>query len=238
MMKKEQINYLATKFQTNFTNLAREYVQSRFLSYFYQYEQAKNYYFKGGTALRLIYESPRFSEDLDFSSTVYTCREFEDLLEKVLVDLSREMINLDIEESKETTWGCLAVFSSKIYGEKFEIKTDVSLRRKKLEGERLVVKSPVAPPFNVLVLTKKQLVKEKIDALLTRSKPRDFFDLYYVLRARLEVLEVVPYKKKIIDLVNSSKDDALEELKDLLPKSFHSVISDFKQTLLGELRRL
>lgn len=34
---------------------------------FYQEKEAEAILFKGGTALRLIYQSPRFSEDLDFS---------------------------------------------------------------------------------------------------------------------------------------------------------------------------
>ena len=68
MISKETIIALACRYQTSeFPNIVREYFQHVFLSGLYQLPDAEKMLFKGGTALRIIYGSPRFSENLDFS---------------------------------------------------------------------------------------------------------------------------------------------------------------------------
>lgn len=68
MITQDTIKKLATAHQTSeFPNIIREYFQHLFLSLLYRVEGAENILFKGGTALKIIYKSPRFSEDLDFS---------------------------------------------------------------------------------------------------------------------------------------------------------------------------
>lgn len=87
MIEKPVLQAAATKAQTTFGNFLREYCQHLFLTHFYQKKKSENFLFKGGTALKLLYGSPRFSEDIDFSgqknSVVY-----EKILEETLVDLS------------------------------------------------------------------------------------------------------------------------------------------------------
>ncbi|MBI4051308.1 MAG: nucleotidyl transferase AbiEii/AbiGii toxin family protein, partial [Elusimicrobia bacterium] len=66
MLSLDEIREIAVQFQTNEKNVAREYAQHTFLSFLYKEKAADFLLFKGGTALRLIFKSPRFSEDLDF----------------------------------------------------------------------------------------------------------------------------------------------------------------------------
>ncbi len=68
MITRQFITELSTKNQTSEQNVAREYCQHLFLSYLYKRAGAEKLLFKGGTALRVIFKSPRFSEDLDFFS--------------------------------------------------------------------------------------------------------------------------------------------------------------------------
>jgi len=80
------------------------------------------------------------------------------------------------------------------------------------------------------------LVREKIQALLERAKPRDFFDLYFILRSR-RLVEYVPQdisnmKEKIIETLQNGWG---KELKIFLPVSYHSLIKDFKERLLKEI---
>ncbi len=68
MLNKETLQKLAIQYQTSlFPNIVREYFQHLFLSELYKFPDGEKMLFKGGTALRVIYGSPRFSEDLDFS---------------------------------------------------------------------------------------------------------------------------------------------------------------------------
>ena len=66
MISQSQINELKTQWQTTELNIAREYVQNVLLTALYRNSET-NLAFKGGTALRLLRRSPRFSEDLDFT---------------------------------------------------------------------------------------------------------------------------------------------------------------------------
>lgn len=84
MVAQDQIQKLSTKYQTSNLNIIREYLQHLFLSYFYQHPQSNEIYFKGGTALRFVYQSPRFSEDLDFSTNKEDIPGIEDILLEVL----------------------------------------------------------------------------------------------------------------------------------------------------------
>src|SRR3989338_1779982 len=67
MLSLESLREFTKKYQTKETNVLREYVQHLFLSSLYRFPGSERLLFKGGTALRIIYQSPRFSEDLDFT---------------------------------------------------------------------------------------------------------------------------------------------------------------------------
>ena len=68
MISNEALEKLARQHQTGvFPNIVREYFQHIFLSELYKLPESDKMLFKGGTALRIVYGSPRFSEDLNFS---------------------------------------------------------------------------------------------------------------------------------------------------------------------------
>ena len=67
MITQDQVETLAKKYKINATTIFREYLQILFLQKLYQKTPSQNIFFKGGTAIHLIYGAPRFSEDLDFS---------------------------------------------------------------------------------------------------------------------------------------------------------------------------
>ena len=68
MLSENSIKELAVKFQTSELNIAREYFQNLFLNSLYTQKNSEKLGFKGGTALRIVFNSPRFSEDLDFTA--------------------------------------------------------------------------------------------------------------------------------------------------------------------------
>ena len=70
MITKDQIHQYAKTLKTNEVTAFREYLQYIFLSVLYQHKSSGQVYFKGGTAIHIIYKAPRFSEDLDFSTQI------------------------------------------------------------------------------------------------------------------------------------------------------------------------
>lgn len=242
MISLEEIEKITGRKQTSVINVARDYLQSLFLFGFYQNPEAADFLFKGGTALHLVYQSPRFSEDLDFSAKAFNCQVFENLLQETLAFLENNGLKPELLESTPTTGGCLAIFESGLAGQKIQLKIEVSLREpKKSEGEAVLARTDFLPPFDILVLEKKMMVRSKITALLTRKKPRDFYDLYFILRSDLKSgLNLSENERKQIlkevDLLDPA--EIYRDLKGFLPKSHSLVIKDLPGALKRELKRV
>jgi predicted nucleotidyltransferase component of viral defense system len=237
MIANDALRSLATRLQTTELNVRREYFQHLFLSYFYQQPLTDQIYFKGGTALRMLYNSPRFSEDLDFSSAVSDIRAIEEALLETLAAIARENINMDLEESKETTGGYLAIVTFRTDHESVSIQLEISLREGEKRGETVTIVSDFVPSYIVLALAKEQLVDEKIQALLSRKKARDFYDLYFILRANLLPAQRRDVLRQALQTLRQSRIDFEKELKQFLPKSHWALIRDFPVSLEREFER-
>jgi predicted nucleotidyltransferase component of viral defense system len=238
MISDQFIKDTSTKWQTSELNVRREYIQHLFLSHFYSYSDSGKIYFKGGTALRIIYSSPRFSEDLDFSSTSSTFTKIEDIIIQTIKEIEREGIKIDIKESKVTTGGYLAIINFSLQGQKIDIKLEISQRKEKNIGEIITIANDYILPYTMMAITKDLLVAGKVYALLDRQKARDFFDLYYILRANLLPAKEKDILKKVLILLEKSDIQFPKELKIFLPKSHWGIIKDFKKILVQEIRRV
>ena len=238
MITQEQIEKLTIKWQTTELNVRREYLQHLFLSYFYQQSQAKRVLFKGGTALRLIYNSPRFSEDLDFSAKRINIKNLEQVLVETLNEIERENINVSIQEAKTTSGGYLAhvMFKTQDF-QPVVIELEVSFRNTKLKEEVATVSGDFIPPFAVFHLSSEQLLDEKIQALLYRKKPRDFYDLYFILRSNLLPAKKKEILPKALKTLKKTYINFEKELKQFLPKTHWPLIRNFQQTLEREMQR-
>ena len=242
MIDAKQIRELADRYQTPADNIVREYFQHLFLSHLYRQKDADHLLFKGGTALRIIWQSPRFSEDMDFTGTHANIRAIESVLERTLVGVEGEGIHVKIDEAKKTSGGYFSILQFEGEGNQGEIQLEVSLRPAgRAKGDMALIPSEFLPPFTLIHLDEKTLVDEKVGALLTRAKPRDFYDLYFILRSRLAFKEVFQkdkgLKAKLMEAMNKTKLDAKSELKRFLPASQHGLLKNFKVTLSAEIER-
>jgi len=239
MLDVEYLKKLALKFQTREENVVREYLQHLFLSSLYKIKGSENIFFKGGSALRIIYHSPRFSEDLDFSSKNFLLRKkIESIFLEVLSQIEKENIKIELKETKFTSGGYLGILGYNFSGFKGEIFFEVSLRRKELKGEVQTIVGEYLPAYLIFSLSPYQLVKEKISALLERSKPRDYYDLYFILR-HPELKKFLNKKEleKIKERLKKEKINFKRELEMLLPISHHPILKNFKQRLLQEIEK-
>jgi predicted nucleotidyltransferase component of viral defense system len=237
MIAKDTIKALGTKYQTAELNVQREYMQHLFLSYFYQQPQAKEVFFKGGTALRIVYKSPRFSEDLDFGSTLHNVGEIETAVLHTLDAIEREGINTRIVSSDKTSGGYLANIDFDLDEITVRLRFEASFREHALKSEAEQVVNDFIPPYIINVLAKDQLVSGKIAALMARQKPRDFYDLYYLLQNGFISVEQKSVLRDVLPLVENTKINFTQELKVFLPASLWPIIKDFKTVLERSIRR-
>jgi len=245
MITQETIQKLAIKYQApEFPNIIREYFQHLFLSNLYRIEGSQNIMFKGGTALKFIYGSPRFSEDLDFSVfnvELYRVKNFvEDLFTKVLVEIERIGIKVDLgPKPGPTKEGYYGDASFKIYDyPPVTVSINVSVRdERQIRSEIETIPNDFVPTYNLYRLPQELLIDEKIDALLERKKARDFYDIYYIMRKNLLTLEQKKRLIKVRNLIEIIDIDYKSQLSPFLPQDQQAIIKDFKTTLLAELKR-
>ena len=237
MIAPEALRSLATKLQTTELNVRREYFQHVFLSYFYQQHLTDQIFFKGGTALRTLYASPRFSEDLDFSSSLHDVYAIEEALLETLATIARENITPDLGEAKKTSGGYLAIVTFRTEQDAVAVQLEISLREGEKKGEAMTIVSDFIPAFTVIALLREQLVEEKIRALLSRRKARDFYDLYFILRANLLPTQRKDTLSQVMEIIKDSRIDFEKELIEFLPRSHWAIIREFPTPLEREINR-
>lgn len=239
MIDRDFVKKISEKYQTTRFNILREYAQNIFLSQLYLQKGSDSMLFKGGTALRLIYNSPRFSEDLDFTSVRISKLAIEDLVQNALVEIERFGMHVRINEFSVTSGGYICFITLSVLDEKLSIELNISKRISgAVKGEATLISNDFVPPYNLIQLPQRELVNEKIKALLERTKPKDFFDLYFMMRSNLLVTEQKNILYKALGKLKSKDYNFNKELKIFLPKSHQAIIKNFKQTLQREIEKM
>jgi predicted nucleotidyltransferase component of viral defense system len=162
--------------------IVREEYEMIILKHLFESELGRLFVFKGGTALRLAYGSPRFSEDLDFSV-------FEDFtkgkLDRLLRGIASQNDSLEIMDLTQKYYTYFGLFRIKedFMNQAFSIKFEVSIRPINLEKDidyNLLALSSRVTNLTVLaqVETLGQIEKEK--KTINPLRVRDIFDLWFI----------------------------------------------------------
>jgi predicted nucleotidyltransferase component of viral defense system len=172
--------------------------------------------FKGGTALMLFYDMPRFSVDLDFN---LLDTDLEDIVYSKVRKIALKYGKIDDEAKK--FFGLLFVLD---YGKgERKLKIEISNRLPLAEYE---IKDILG--INVKVMTLHDMFSHKLCALLDRNElaSRDIFDTWFLLNRQ------TPFNQQIIE------ERMQKPLKEYLQDCIDS-IEQIKQTQLldglGEL---
>ena len=182
--------------------------------------------FKGGTALSMFYGLNRFSEDLDFTyigeiNRTTTISSLDKALNRInaLYELGKikrrgTKTSLDIELH----------IKGPLYGKrKIEQALELNLSMREtllIKYDTLELSSiyPDIPMFIVPVMNPKEILAEKVRALLTRKnvKARDVYDIYYLIKHKQIPIdkELINKKLELYGLKFSSRK-LLEKLKSI-----------------------
>lgn len=237
MISLQTIQSLSQKMQSTEQNVIREYLQHLFLSNFYQQAHTFDILFKGDTALRIAFNNPRFSEDLDFSALIYDVKLIENSILNTLNFMNKLGIKSKIIVSKETTGGYFAEIEFTLNSANITILLQFSKRHKNDTNEIVTISNDFVPPYTISILNRNQLFEEKIQALLTRAKPRDFYDIYFLIRSNLISQTQKKLLLQVSDKLTNTKINFDHELKQFLPKSHWAMIKNFNHSLHTELSK-
>lgn len=142
---------------------------------------AHNLYFKGGTALYLFHDLPRFSTDLDFDLNS-DCKDKNKILEKIKFIASKFGA---LQESIVKRNTILLILSYEKYHRL--IKIEISTRDPGAKAYE--IKNIFGTDIKVLQLD--FICSGKLLALTERTKARDLFDAYFILINELPVNEKI-----------------------------------------------
>ncbi len=241
MITKEQLSELTKQKKINETVVFREYLQLLFLNKLYSQKESKYIFFKGGTALRLIYKATRFSEDLDF--TVETSeKDFLNFIFKFFNSFSKKE-DIAFKERKTLAGKrFLLTASPTILPQKSFVNLDFSFREKVLDPQKSIVDNnyPIIFTDYIYHFSKEEILAEKIRALLTRKQGRDMYDLWFLLskgtklKKKLIKEKLKYYEKKDLkqeDLVKRieefDRESFIKDMRPLVPINEREKLGDF-----------
>lgn len=227
-------------------SILREAAQIAFLNELFSLPGSQQIFFKGGTSLKLILGSNRFSEDLDF--TVGTTKPLlEQLAIKAAARLKKQFPGLGLKDIDS-----IAGISKKMWlptdisTQPLTIKLDFSFREEVFRPKQGAIKTglPVAAVTLINYVDPVEILAEKYRAILTRTKGRDLYDVWYLLnrkvvfeqkliKQKLNYYKEEYQPKKFVDKIKSwPEKNIIEDVKRFLPRRDREMLTKLKSLAL------
>jgi len=189
--------------------------------------------FKGGTALALFHGLNRFSEDLDFASI--ESFDVKSLVNEINKDLEALGIrnNVKILEDNPISFSFRIGAEGPLFTNEIDrcfVRVEISRREEAVKDVEIKEVRPIysdISPFLIPVMSLEEILAEKIRALLHRTKARDLYDLWFLLKKGVKIdfglvdKKLSYYKKKfdkkdLIEKINSLEKSWVNELRPIV----------------------
>jgi predicted nucleotidyltransferase component of viral defense system len=211
MIRSQDIRERASEWQLRVNVVEKDYVLGWLLAALAAHpETSQQWVFKGGTCLKkCFFETYRFSEDLDFSllpGAKYTAPELQMVLQEV-ADQASELSGItfasqtvSIRERRNKRGQGTFEASIEYRGPMSDpggprVRFDLTRQEPVLDGVRrrgVFHAYPDVLPADILVATYSidELFAEKLRALTERTRPRDLYDVMFMLENHLDALNL------------------------------------------------
>jgi predicted nucleotidyltransferase component of viral defense system len=217
--------------------LIREYLQCKILEIIFDSKYANQFAFIGGTALRLIYGSERFSEDLDFDNFGLTPEVFSEISSYIRYQLELEGYIVEIRNVERGAFHCYIRFPKLLYEsgltgqeeEKILIRLDSEAQHFDFKPEAVVFNrfdiftEINVTPGNILLSQKFYTVINR-----QRNKGRDFYDIVFLLgrnfkpdygylNLKLSIKNGLELKNRLLDKLEAlNMEEMVEDVRPFL----------------------
>lgn len=169
--------------------LLKEYMQYHILDIVYSSKYGKDLVFLGGTAIRLIHGSSRFSEDLDFDNFWLSVEDFENMSKHIWFEMKKRWFETEFRNVFKWAYHCYIkipkvlkqLWFSQMEDEKILIQLDSVNQEYNYDSDKIILDSfDIYKTIQVCPID--ILLSKKIHALLERkrTKWRDFFDIVFL----------------------------------------------------------
>ncbi|MEK7317152.1 MAG: nucleotidyl transferase AbiEii/AbiGii toxin family protein [Candidatus Eisenbacteria bacterium] len=220
MIRKEEIRARAAEWQLRMEVVEKDYVLGWLLAGFALHpETSSQWIFKGGTCLKkCFFETYRFSEDLDFSllpGARYTAEEIVAILREVaetvsgLSGLGFPSNEVSVHERRnlgggQTFEGRIGYRGPLAFPGSPKVRIDITRHEPLLDGvDRRPVfhayPDPLPAGTAIGSYTIDELFAEKMRALIERTRPRDLYDVIFILENRPEASNLARVRALLAD---------------------------------------
>ena len=207
MLNIKELKKLAVKEGIPLAIVEKDLALSVALKAIAQQALAKHVVFKGGTAIKKVYfKEARFSEDIDFTVLDIDKQSCLAMLCYALEGISFEGIKFEKIEEERTPEGLKVAI--KFVGPLVQpqrIRFDFNFRKNLVEKPLTheLIDSYGIGRVGLLTLSLEELLAEKLHALISRSSPRDLYDIWFlfgknvILNAKIVKMKFAYYDEKV-----------------------------------------
>jgi len=240
MLTRTQLARLAQRQYIGLTTVERDYLQLMFL--YLLYTQTQALILKGGTCLRVVYRSNRYSDDLDFNAG-----DAVEAVRQILQRTRHDLVRFGVESATSNEWvaqqgyafhlSCKGPLADERVTTWGGIDIDVSLRKddRATPPVRTFLNATAwgyddIPSFTLTHLARNEILAEKVRAFFERKRPapRDLYDIWLLFETGETVnLDLINRKmarlqrtfeyRDFARIIVSLQSDWDRDLKRLLP---------------------
>ena len=233
-------------------DILREYLQCVMLEILFENPIGRRLIFLGGTCLRLVHDSQRFSEDLDFDNVGLSEDEFVEVKNLMERELTLRGYEVEVQIRGKSAYRCTVKYPKILYpqglstlpDQKLLIQIDTQAQNFEFKPDTYILNR--FGVFTQIATTPLEIIfAQKCHAILERprNKGRDFFDVIFLLS--LNIKPDYRYLEQKLDITNrvELKERLISHWETLNPKEqirdvegFLFKVSDEKKiALFGEI---
>jgi len=219
MLTKDELQELTRTSGFKLHQEEKSYIQMIALYHIYK-KISRELVFKGGTALQKVYGLNRFSEDLDFTKNEEV--DLDALMEHTVIGLRNYGVDCEIKKER-TRFEFSDKYKISAKGPLFSgevsrvfVRVEISGREKTILEPEIHNIFPIyrdVPNFSLAVMPLKEVAAEKVRAIFSRDKPRDVYDLWFLLNKGVEIDHDFIAKKLGIGDLKYSYEEFSEKLE-------------------------
>ena len=249
---------------TGFTpsQIFQEQMQKAVLTSMSRQNAFRNLVFQGGTALRLFYNNPRFSEDLDFAS-IQDVETFD--IEKILTNSTRfissffpflQQVKGRMQKQDNLLQRYILTTQSTVSEQRIRLHVEVAMIPSYHHELRILSFPPLQPV--VRVETREEILADKLLALGSRSylKGRDLWDIYFLTKEQelsvnweLVWTKAADYQEKTKQVKKGLQQSVTtldtqgiaildSEMKRFLPPAMFSTYQDMFRDVIEQVKKI
>ena len=252
MISTDTLQSLSDKNGIDKYSILREIIQISFLEELYKLPQSKRLFFKGGTALKILFDSTRYSEDLDFTTNL-DAKEIIKIVDETASQLNKEYPKLTVKNLDTLTGISKKILLPvDISSQPMTIKLDFSQRENVIDPKSgtIFTSLPITTSSVIQHLSDEEILAEKYRAIINRIKGRDLYDFLFLLKRGVKFnLKLVNeklnyYKEKynpedFVKKINKWDEKELDsDIRRFLPLKDRSIIPEIKNLLLQKFEEI